>query len=405
MEEPNLTASDTSEFSDTYQFSTTEAEMSENTRKRVKSQRHTLNILRRSGLRQHADIIRHSQREIVNEEDKQEEDDNKQIIIASRTYFSRSLFGSLFASQENETEEEESNRMSLWQKWLPLLDITFAKQEEYLNSLGLNDRMKNNKKKTKKKKMWRQIKIPKEFRLILRREPNPLYIAAIEARILEYIKVAKEIITKRMLDEENEGPIPIIQPLIIEENDPFNRLLARSVATYYGFQIETIAPIKHNKTLEKDKEEDVDDLKDANEKDDIDKNQDKDNELNTQLIIRGVVAVLYNLPELTLAEYISKYNTVRIRGIIKRHFKEDHEPEKSVKKKENVISQAWTEEDQEQEKHQKSAISPEIDDGHIELQNLEHEAHVVLNSLQQGKGLKGVQTNRKKQYRRRGKRN
>lgn len=75
-----------------------------------------------------------------------------------------------------------------------------------------------------------------------------------------------------MLDEENEGPIPIIQPLIIEENDPFNRLLARSVATYYGFQIETIAPIKHNKTLEKDKKEDVDDFKDTNEKDDIDKN-------------------------------------------------------------------------------------------------------------------------------------
>ncbi|KAK2949651.1 hypothetical protein BLNAU_15402 [Blattamonas nauphoetae] len=203
--------------------------------------------------------------------------------IPQSRYISRSLFDSLFSSDPtNETEEEVFSRKRLWALWLPLLETSFEAQEQYLKNIGVN-------KPIRRKGLWRRAKIPKEFKQLLKRQPDPMFIAQFENELLEYIQSYDTKLKTAFTNTSVNTTIlpPEILPFIFHDDDPFHRLLAHSVAQYYGFTSSSR----------------------------------RDNDGNVTIELNGIWRVLQHLPDLTLSEYLVKMENDKDKMYLHRHFK------------------------------------------------------------------------------------
>ncbi|KAK2954218.1 hypothetical protein BLNAU_10873 [Blattamonas nauphoetae] len=300
---------DLSDFSDTFDYSTTEAEMSDARKARYKQQQRVLfkmknpNRAKQTRATQQHGLAINRRLGAIRQDPIEEDDDNLRgslQYVPQPRYVSRSLFHSFFSSDStNETEDDIQYRKRLWDLWIPLLETSFEAQEQYLKNLGVN-------KPVQRKGLWRRAKIPKEFKQLLKRQPDPMFIAQFENELLEYIQ-SYDTQLKAAFSNSAEGKPglpPEIRPFLFHDEDPFHRLLAHSVAQYYGFTSESKRNDDGKVTLE----------------------------------LNGIWRVLQHLPDLTLSEYLVKMEKDKDKMYLQRHFKEQsqHADRKEQKRKEEL---------------------------------------------------------------------
>ncbi|KAH7817732.1 uncharacterized protein MONOS_13862 [Monocercomonoides exilis] len=346
-------ALETSDFSETYEYSTTEAELSEYSRMRIKAQRRALHRIQKhknvgTYLREDDNAeenrLGHFRHPALNQDGTVKRDDegfsDEEYAPQQRArYVSRSMFDMLFGSINGEESHEKLlQRKQLWSKWEPLLETTIANQERYLKDMESSKFARKHRQARRRAHSWRNVQVPKNFKNVLRREPDPDFLASVESNLLEYIHGVQEKLllayelchtddqttvsssaqkedsssashpasssssspssssttsaTASAPAPKSEAKLPHpgrIKPFVVRDNDAFHRLLAHCVGKYYGFHCRSLRLPNGKVRLE----------------------------------MNGVYSVLRRLPELTLSEYVAKWNASRNKGLLKRRFKED----------------------------------------------------------------------------------